>query len=303
MFHAPNSKPHGGCSRRMLIRLALCVSLSLANLSIASTSTANDAAAIPSSPPHWIWAGPSRKMGQTSRLRKAITIGARPRRAELRGVADFCRMTVYLNAKVIADVESFSRPFRVNVTDALIAGKVNVLAVRCVSEGGPVAVCLRLDVTDEKGRVTSIVTDTSWLATLTAQPPAWHSPGFAASGWSKAISFGPVDEVAWGMSRRRERITTVDDYTQWTQALGGAKATDPATFRASPGFQIQLVRAAKKNEGSWVSMAIDGRGRVLIGREDRGVLRMTLPEKEKGNIHVETINDTLLIWSTILALA
>src|SRR5205823_12653723 len=61
-----------------------------------------------------------------------------------------------------------------------------------------------------------------------------------------------------------------------------------------PGFEISLVRRAEADEGSWVSMAFDPRGRLTIAREDKGLLRMTLSPDRASVERVETINDDLL---------
>jgi putative heme-binding domain-containing protein len=41
-------------------------------------------------------------------------------------------------------------------------------------------------------------------------------------------------------------------------------ATLPAAITVAPGFKVELLRSAGKNEGSWVSMAIDPQGRLYI---------------------------------------
>jgi putative heme-binding domain-containing protein len=66
-----------------------------------------------------------------------------------------------------------------------------------------------------------------------------------------------------------------EDYNQWKEALRVA-ATPATNISALRGFVVELVRAARPDEGSWVSFAFDSRGRVVIGREDRGLLRMDL---------------------------
>lgn len=94
----------------------------------------------------------------------------------------------------------------------------------------------------------------------------------------------------------------VDDYNQWKQALGAEGAVDAAKIGVLPGFEVELLRSAKKEEGSWVSMTFDPRGRVLIAREDRGILRLSLPDKRGAEARLETVNDTLhecrgLLWA------
>src|SRR5439155_12026005 len=55
-----------------------------------------------------------------------------------------------------------------------------------------------------------------------------------------------------------------------------------------------LIRQAQPDEGSWVSLAFDSRGRITIAREDKGLLRLTLDELHGSIERVETINNELL---------
>lgn len=84
-----------------------------------------------------------------------------------------------------------------------------------------------------------------------------------------------------------------EDYNQWKQALGTNLATRAELLAAPPGFQVELLRSAQSNEGSWVAMAFDPKGRVIIAREDRGLLRLTLAP-DRAVTRVETINTNLL---------
>ena len=64
------------------------------------------------------------------------------------------------------------------------------------------------------------------------------------------------------------------DYNQWKQALNAA-ATPVKHITAPQGFVVELLRAARPEEGSWVSLAFDPKGRVIIARESGGLLRFT----------------------------
>lgn len=81
-------------------------------------------------------------------------------------------------------------------------------------------------------------------------------------------------------------------YDAWKLALKAERATDPQNITAPPGFRVELLRSALPEEDSWVSMAFDREGRITIGCEKKGLLRLTL---EHGAVtKVERINDTLL---------
>ena len=92
------------------------------------------------------------------------------------------------------------------------------------------------------------------------------------------------------------------DYNQWKEAIETRRATAARHVTAIPGFKVDLLRTATKAEGSWVSLEFDGQGRLLIGREGPGILRLTLPRRRLGRTHVEVVNNELnecrgLLWA------
>ena len=112
--------------------------------------------------------------------------------------------------------------------------------------------------------------------------------------WEGADSIAPLASLQLGTSHLKE-IGALDEYNQWKEAKGSDDTSTPAPqFSSLPdGFKLQQLRVAKKHEGSWVSMAFDQKGRLLVAKEKRGLLRLLL--SEDGDIRsVETINDTLL---------
>jgi putative heme-binding domain-containing protein len=86
----------------------------------------------------------------------------------------------------------------------------------------------------------------------------------------------------------------VADYDQWKLALGKGAVAQPVTVQTLPGFRIDVVRVASPEEGSWISLACDPRGRLIVGREDKGLLRITLAADGRSSTTVESIDDTLL---------
>ena len=85
-----------------------------------------------------------------------------------------------------------------------------------------------------------------------------------------------------------------EDYNQWKRALGSNAVTSASHVSGLPGFAVELVRAAKPNEGSWVALAFDPSGRIVLAREDRGLLRLTLSSNDSAALRIEIINTNLL---------
>ena len=236
-------------------------------------------------PAQWIWASRPRAANQTAFFRKTFELNHQPRKVELRAVADFNRMTFFVNGRPVADMEDYGPMVKVEVTRSIQQGR-NVIAVHSVASDGPAAVAIILDVVFADGSKRSVVTDSTWMSSL-AHQANWQKFTFRPDNWQRAVQFGEVDDTFWSDPNRDLAISRFDDYTQWKQALttddGG---TDPSSFFVKPGFQIELLRSARKAEGSWVSLAFDPRGRLIIARESKGLLRLTLPKNGKDPIRV-----------------
>ena len=76
------------------------------------------------------------------------------------------------------------------------------------------------------------------------------------------MTFGAVNPIHWRGDESLPDIGAFDEYNQWKEALGAAgDKIGRGTFSKLPdGFEIDLLRAAKDDEGSWVSMAFDAKG-------------------------------------------
>jgi len=235
--------------------------------------------------PQWIWADPYPKSKQTATFRKAFDVAVQPAAARLSGLADD-DMTVYVNGHRVAEIKESKQIATFDVTAQIRPGR-NVLSLCASNRIGPAGVMVRLELIGPGPAAQSIVTDQSWLASL-SEERGWHATGFDASGWPQAVSFGQLGVQPWG-----DPLGASDDYNQWKQALGKATATGLARITAPPGFAVELICSAGEGEGSWVSLAFDPRGRLIVGREDQGLLRLTLPRAENERPKIETINETL----------
>ena len=75
------------------------------------------------------------------------------------------------------------------------------------------------------------------------------------------------------------RILLAIAFTPAIQAFAGT-ATPASELTVAPGFKVELLKTATEREGSWVSMAIDEKGRLYISPQgkapDGGIMRLTL---------------------------
>ncbi len=223
--------------------------------------------------PEWIWfdhAGAPHSGWETTFFRKSFTIDGAVSKAELIGTVDL-QMTVYLNGQAVATNKHWDKPVKVDVTAAIKPGK-NIIAARGRSDGVDPGFILRLELALPDKSTNTILTDTTWLCS-TNESPGWEKPEFAAADWVKPVSKGELGVQPWG-------------------ALAfGALATAAESLQLLPGFKAELLRSAQPDEGTWVCLAIDHRGRLIISPQERnsdtdgGMLRVTLDRKG----HVEKV--------------
>ncbi len=64
--------------------------------------------------------------------------------------------------------------------------------------------------------------------------------------------------------------------------LASLALQDPGPVSAPPGFTVEIVHEASADEGSWICMTRDDRGRILVSRENKPPLRLTPGASGRG---------------------
>ena len=200
---------------------------------------------------------------QNFTLHNSFHVSNRPEEASIRLAADFCKATLWLNGKSIKSVPPFDHPIAFDVTRYLKSGE-NKLSLSVDGDGGPVAVAAELSFR-VNGNQRIIATNESW---------------------QNATSFGRVDLEHWWMIKERPSTNAFDEYNQWKEVN-----STTAKFKLPKGFQVDVLYEVPREFGSWISMSIDDQGRLLIGKEKKGILRLTLKKGESPEI--QTIDDQL----------
>jgi putative heme-binding domain-containing protein len=245
--------------------------LILATSFVGLSSLASFAQAADAPLPQWIWRTNKPAGNEVVYFRKAFEAGA-VKRAVLRASCDNS-LIAFLNGQEVGRSDEWQTPFRKDVTKQLVAGE-NVLAVRGKNAGGIAALIVDLELTDAKDKVSHVVSDDTWLASAT-ESPNWMAVSFAPQGWQKPHVFGKLGMGPWG------------------NVLGGegllASATPGESLETLPGFKAELLYSVPKpDQGSWVSMTFDNRGRIIASDQSASLYRITLPG-EDAPIKVEQL--------------
>jgi len=175
---------------------------------------------------------------------------------------------ILLDGKSIATVKSSETATGTDLTKQLSDGKTHQISLRVPAKAKAAAL---LELNGDLAAVRWIVTDDSW---------------------QNARVIGSTD--ANPATNPFDLKKTFDAYNSWQLAKPGAQnqATDPATLTLLPGFKAELIRSSQPGEDSWVSMAFDPQGRITLGKEKKGLLRLTL--SGSGDQKIEIIDDELL---------
>jgi len=233
--------------------------------------------------PEWIWhANGGKAPGNNERrfFRKTFTLPAKPAKAVLAASVDN-EGTAFINAKSVATIVSWEQAVTVDVTGDLQAGE-NILGIRGINHGGVAAAVARLEITFADGRKQSIVTDTSWLA-HNEDVIGWQQLTFKPQGWEKPVSVARLGAGPWG-----DVLGGAKGAKGTAKAPGGKREATPAgQLYTLPGFKVELLLSGEPEEGSWVNLCKDDKGRLILSPQyrannpERGLLRVTLGKDGK----------------------
>lgn len=227
--------------------------------------------------PQWIWTAANAAPIEPVTLQRTFDLSRSPSQATLQVAGDFCHITVRVNDEAVLSMEDFSPIATTEVARLLRAGE-NRIAISAVPTTGPSALAVSLEISQADGTRTRSVSDETWRS------------GSA----DHAVLLGAVASELWGDESRSIAISPFDNYEQWRQASGTEADRAGGRFWTVPQFEIELVRAAGPDDGSWISIAFDRQGRATIAREDKGLLRFSFARASGAVVEVETINDSLL---------
>ncbi len=195
---------------------------------------------------------------------------------------------IYINGKKVASNEDWGKPTEVDVANLIIEGE-NVIAAKAENTKGEAGLIIRLEMTqptlgsnsqkfDPKQHaglrwITEIATDASWLVS-TNETDGWNKVNFNDKNWKHAVSRGKLGAKPWG-----------DVFTP-------PSATAAADITMLPGFKVELLHSALRSEGSWISMAVDSKGRLIVSPQNDGKLqRITITDGQMTKI--ETIDQPI----------
>ena len=233
---------------------------------------------------HWIWASDHTKSDTVIKaivFEKEFQLPTPLFAPRLRCLPCFTYLSIRLDGEVVAELEPYDVVTEIELPNLLAAGP-HRLSVIATPVEGPSAFFLELYESSSNRGDRILVTDRSWQA-ISYDRKTNHT----------VADLGPLELTFQVPSELRVGIDVTDNYEQWKQAIDEEPLSDAASFLVSPGFELRRVKAAGENEGSWVSMAFDPQGRLVIAKEDAGLLRVTLSADGTRALQTETLEAEL----------
>ncbi|MSR63499.1 MAG: DUF1080 domain-containing protein [Planctomycetes bacterium] len=216
--------------------------------------------------PQWIWPQGAVADGQGAWFVRDFTLSAAPAQAELWITCDN-EFDAWLNGTGVATGDDWMAPLRVDVSAALRAGN-NKLLVRGSNRESQAGLCARLTGTCTDGSAIAVESDANWRACLadelTPKDDAQLFGWLDQVQWSAPQSFGGLEALPWAALARAE------------PAPSFAPAAE--AIHVPDGFRVELLHTVDSaREGSWVSLAVDPRGRLYASDQYGGLFRITVP--------------------------
>ena len=233
--------------------------------------------------PQWIWLGQP-KDGQTVYFRHVFEVTGKlaAKNGALLTASCDNQLTVFINGKQVGKSNEWNEPVRVDVTAELKTGK-NIIAIEGKNDGGIAAMVAMLKLTTADKETTTIVSDTSWLASDKGAAN-WNALDFDAKGFAAATTIAKLGAGPWG------NVFTGAAASDGGRAVTAGSATPADSLKLLPGFKAELIHSVPKGEqGSWVNLCVDHKGRLIASNQNGMLYRITVDSPSKGEVKIEPI--------------
>ena len=221
--------------------------------------------------PQWLWLSKTGQKDERLTFRKTFTIPAGAvKAASLQYTCDN-GAEAFLNGKALARNPDWQEPTTVELKKLLRAGE-NELVVKATNKSGSAGLVARLVAETEDLQRILVETDGTWEVTPTG-----------SEAWKPAFVVAKYGDGPWG--KAFERSTGEGKRGAAEIAL---EAKDIVTL---PGFTAErLYVVPKEEQGSWVALTPDPKGRIIACDQYGGLYRLTVPPAgTKGEVQVEKL--------------
>ncbi|QDV08913.1 hypothetical protein Poly30_44680 [Planctomycetes bacterium Poly30] len=207
----------------------------------------------------WIWTPEGARDAQVVRFERRLHPKGPVEKATLHATCDD-GVEFSMNDRVFAGGDDWKAPFSAalqpKMIKALSAGKPIVLRAEAWNLSGAAGLIARLDIEYKDGTKESVETNRWWTKRVDGEPKPAEELG--------PISAESTDRRPWGMPSGES--SGVPDLP-----LAASK------LEVQPGYRAEEILRVPRGYGSWVTLAVDGKGRLIAAAEaEKGLFRITL---------------------------
>lgn len=226
--------------------------------------------------PNWIWADTATD-NQTLHLRKTFKLdwqsdATTPSSAKITATCDN-GMTLSVNGKAVLKSSEWETAVTRDISKFLKKGD-NVISVVATNAGGVAGFVAAAEIAvPGQSKKINLVTDESWEISNNGK-----------SGWGKPKLIGKLGVAPWN----KVFANAVPG-----NANNPNPANIPGELKLPDGFKAELIYTVpKEQQGSWVSITFDDKGRMIACDQYGGLYRVTLPEigGNPEDVKIEPLN-------------
>lgn len=203
--------------------------------------------------PQWIWTQKDAKDGEKATFRKTFNVSGKVKSARLNFTCDN-GATAFINGEKVAENSDWTSPTKAKLDDFLKPGE-NEIRFDAKNSGSVAGLVATITLKNVGGGEEIIIeTGPDWLASETGNnlsKPAVVVAKYGDDPWGKAL------------------IPKTDD---------SDSLPDTTQIQVLPGFKAErLYSVPKEQEGSWVALTEDPKGRLIASDQYGGIYRVTVP--------------------------
>ncbi len=218
--------------------------------------------------PQWIWTKKQAGNGEKATFRLEFEVTGEIKTAPLVVSCDNTQKT-FINGQAVMQGDEWNTPGKADVVKFLKPGK-NEIRIEASNEGSTAGLLAQLTLQAGPKNKTVIESGPEWT---------WAAPG--SQTFAPVFVIGKHGIAPWGEVLGNAR-------------KGGGSTTVPGTedIKVLPDFKVDLLYTVPKAEqGSWVSLTLDNKGRLVAGDQYGGLYRSVLPATSTTEgIKVEKLN-------------
>lgn len=231
-------------------------------LSVFSLALALPALAAPQI--QWIWAHKNASGEEKVFFRNDYTLPEGAKSCSLSVTCDDWYQ-LFINGQKVGMGSDWSSPANYDIKPHLKKG-ANVIALEVRNKAAAAGMALRVRATLKNGKSEDWVSDGRWKCSKEA-PEGWNKTPNAPETFKPAVVLGKMGDKPWGMVIADELAQAAEGFVDVTEDFSVAK-----------GFKLEKIYNVPKNQGSWVAMTMDDKGRFYCANQGGKIYRATIGE-------------------------